>query len=147
MIQEHERDGRGWKAEWVAFPEVCLLTGTALALARPLLEGLEVDEAAMGRNLHASDGLGSERLLAALAPVMGKHRAQARLREVLAGSRSSGESFLEAIRGAPALRDALGEEKFTELLGGIDTGSAGAMVYAVLARAAEARAAEGDDPS
>ena len=30
--QAHERDGRGWKAEWVAFPEVCLLTGAALSL-------------------------------------------------------------------------------------------------------------------
>ena len=30
--QVHERDGRGWKAEWVAFPEVCLLTGAALSL-------------------------------------------------------------------------------------------------------------------
>jgi adenylosuccinate lyase len=147
MIQEHERDGRGWKAEWVAFPEVCLLTGTALALARPLLEGLEVDEAAMRRNLEASDGQGSERLLAALAPVMGKHRAQARLQEVLAQARTSGETLLEAIRAADDLRDALGEETFAELLGRIDTGSAGAMVDAVLARAEEARAAEGDDPS
>ena len=27
MVGGHERDGRGWKAEWVALPEVCLLTG------------------------------------------------------------------------------------------------------------------------
>ena len=25
MVVSHERDGRGWKAEWVALPEVCLL--------------------------------------------------------------------------------------------------------------------------
>ncbi len=25
MVQQHERDGRGWKTEWVALPEVCLL--------------------------------------------------------------------------------------------------------------------------
>ena len=31
MVVGHERDGRGWKAEWVALPEVCLLTGVALA--------------------------------------------------------------------------------------------------------------------
>ena len=30
MVAGHERDGRGWKAEWVALPEVCLLTGVAL---------------------------------------------------------------------------------------------------------------------
>ena len=32
MDQQHERDGRGWKAEWVSLPEVCELTVTA---ARP----------------------------------------------------------------------------------------------------------------
>ena len=30
MVAGHERDGRGWKAEWVALPEVCLLSGVAL---------------------------------------------------------------------------------------------------------------------
>jgi adenylosuccinate lyase len=50
-VQEHERDGRSWKAEWVAFPEVCLLTGTALSYAHRVLTGLEVDEASMRRNL------------------------------------------------------------------------------------------------
>ena len=32
MVQLHERDGRGWKAEWPTFPELCLLASTALAL-------------------------------------------------------------------------------------------------------------------
>ena len=36
--QVHERDGRGWKAEWVAFPEV-FLTGAALSSGRRVLEG------------------------------------------------------------------------------------------------------------
>ena len=30
--QQHERDGRGWKAEWVAWPEACLLTTAALQI-------------------------------------------------------------------------------------------------------------------
>ena len=47
----HERDGRGWKAEWIALPEVCLLTGVALQLARRLLSGLVVDVEAMRTNL------------------------------------------------------------------------------------------------
>src|SRR6478609_11648771 len=42
MVVVHERDGRGWKAEWSALPEVCLLTGAALDLAHRLLSGLEV---------------------------------------------------------------------------------------------------------
>ena len=62
-VQEHERDGRSWKVEWVAFPEVCLLTGTALAWAHRVLAGLEVNGAAMRHNL--SGGLPS---LASLDP-------------------------------------------------------------------------------
>ncbi|MFN2534243.1 MAG: adenylosuccinate lyase family protein, partial [Pseudonocardiaceae bacterium] len=51
LVQLHERDGRGWKAEWVALPEVCLLTGAALRTARAIVGGLEVDADAMAANL------------------------------------------------------------------------------------------------
>jgi adenylosuccinate lyase len=51
LAQLHERDGRGWKAEWVALPEVCLLTGAALRTARAIVGGLEVDADAMAANL------------------------------------------------------------------------------------------------
>jgi adenylosuccinate lyase len=51
LVQLHERDGRGWKAEWVALPEVCLLTGAALRTARAIIGGLEVDADTMAANL------------------------------------------------------------------------------------------------
>lgn len=51
MVGEHERDGRTWKSEWPALPEVCLLTGQALRLAIALAEGLEVHEGRMADNL------------------------------------------------------------------------------------------------
>ena len=35
VVEQHERDGRGWKAEWVAWPEICLLTGRAAGRRRP----------------------------------------------------------------------------------------------------------------
>ena len=80
MVQQHERDGRGWKAEWVAFPEVCLFTGAGLQLAIELLAGLEVDEERMARNVAERAALvSSEQVLASLAPEVGKHRAQAQL--------------------------------------------------------------------
>ena len=59
MVGAHERDGRSWKAEWVALPEVCLLTGDGAA-DRPLdlLAGLEVDAATRcGRNLDEQRGV------------------------------------------------------------------------------------------
>jgi len=145
MIQEHERDGRGWKAEWFAFPEACLLTGTALDLAERVLDGLEVDQAAMLRNLEASGYAGSERLLAALAPVLGKHRSQARLQELCAAARREGRTLEEGVRAAEDVMAAVGEEHLADVFRSVDTGSSATMVDDVLARAEAARAVEGDD--
>jgi adenylosuccinate lyase len=72
LVQLHERDGRGWKAEWVALPEVCLLTGAALRTARRIVSGLEVHAGAMAENL--ADHLGAaltERGLACAEDVSG----------------------------------------------------------------------------
>jgi len=51
LVGEHERDGRTWKAEWPALPEVCLLTAQALQIAIALAEGLEVHQETMAANL------------------------------------------------------------------------------------------------
>jgi adenylosuccinate lyase len=135
MVSEHERDGRTWKAEWVAFPEVCLLTGASVAHGRTVLTGLEVDPAAMARNLAATRGYAaSERLLAELAPRLGKHRAQAVLQEFLEEGRVRGEHLREALAGIPEID---GVE--AELLDRPDIGFAGAMVDEVLRRARAAR--------
>jgi adenylosuccinate lyase len=139
MDQVHERDGRGWKAEWVAFPEVCLLTGAALSFGRRVLEGLEVERDAMLKNLEASGYSASERVLAAMAPTLGKHHAQERLQRLLADGRRRGLSLRDAVLADDELRDALPPELVASL-GRPDTGSAGAMVDEVLARAARARA-------
>ncbi|MGH2689370.1 MAG: lyase family protein [Actinomycetota bacterium] len=137
LVAEHERDGREWKAEWIAFPEVCLLTGVSLYLARRVLSGLEVNTAAMRRNAEAGM-LGSEHLLAALAPALGKHRAQALLQDALAEGRRLGLTLAEAVARSDELRShaSLLEPAVP------DTGAAGAMVDEVVERARRARAAE-----
>jgi len=145
MIQEHERDGRGWKAEWVAVPEVCLLTGAALALIKRILSGLEVDEERMRRNLDAARGfIASERILACLAPIMGKHKAQELLQETLAEARARGQSLEEAVAAREDVREYLEPETLRSVVAAKDAGSAGAMVDEVVRRAGEARASEGE---
>jgi adenylosuccinate lyase len=94
MVASHERDGRGWKAEWVMLPEVALTTGTSASLAATLVEGLEVNAAAMLANVRDSGTSGSEAVLVALSSRIGKHRAQALLHETLAslrGDENAGE--------------------------------------------------------
>jgi adenylosuccinate lyase len=144
MVAEHERDGRAWKAEWAAFPEVCLLTGAALELADRLLAGLEVDAEAMARNLAASRGyLASERVLAALAPTLGKHRAQALLQETLRAGSALGRPLEETLLASADLQPHLDQGRLRALLATPDIGSAGAMVDLVVGRLRGDRQADG----
>jgi adenylosuccinate lyase len=145
MVAEGERDAREWKAEWVAVPEVCLLAGTAAAMARGLLDGLSVDAAAMARNAAAGGGMaGSEVALAALARRVGPHTAQQQLQSALAGARATGASLPEALAALAAGPVAQGAAAGAPLPPPAlpATGQAGAMVDGVLARAAARRAAE-----
>jgi adenylosuccinate lyase len=146
MVQEHERDGRGWKAEWVAFPEACLLSGVALFLAADLVEGLEVDVARMLANLRGAGGYAaSERLLAVLAPRLGKHEAQRVLQGRLRAWAERGQSLAEAVAEDAELSSLLPDGSGRELFEQPDTGFAAAMADAVVARARAARSQEGDE--
>jgi adenylosuccinate lyase len=134
MVQIHERDGRGWKAEWVAFPEVCLLAGVALQTAIGLISGLEVDVEAMAANVPANAG--SERVLAALTARYGKHEAQARM-----------HAAIQPGAGRPAALDQTGLLEAEELRGLLATpaiAGAQAMVDDVVARSRAARLVESD---
>ena len=53
---EHERDGRAWKVEWIALPDLCCETTRATSLARELLDGLEVDIDRMQLNIERQQG-------------------------------------------------------------------------------------------
>jgi 3-carboxy-cis,cis-muconate cycloisomerase len=137
MVGEHERDGRAWKAEWIALPEACLLAGAALAQARGLLAGLEVDSERMARNLAAGGGYAaSEAVLAELSPRLGKHRAQELLQEALRSGREHGRTLEEALQHQGTL-DAPAPPAAT-------VGCSASMVDAVVCRGRAALAAEAD---
>lgn len=130
MVQLHERDGRGWKTEWIALPEVCLLTGAGLQLTIEILSGLEVDTTRMAANVAAQAGdINSERVLAALSSQIGKHRAQALMQEALHGDGSAPHSEIAA--GASIATEAVEIPP-----------AAPAMVDEVVRRARAGRAAE-----
>ena len=136
MDQQHERDGRGWKAEWVSLPEVCELTVTAADLARRLIDGLEVHPTAMASNLSAGgEDLHSEQILAALSAVRGKHAAQALMAEVESSGSARSQGWASAVAG----RAGLPPSQVAEWAAAPATGAAPAMVDFVVARAAADR--------
>jgi adenylosuccinate lyase len=136
MDQQHERDGRGWKAEWVSLPEVCELTATAVDLAGRVIDGLEVNPTAMANNLSAGgEGLQSEQILAGLSALRGKHAAQALMAEIEATVPTGSNGWVSAV----AARTGLDATDVAAWAGRPATGAAADMVDLVLARASSAR--------
>jgi adenylosuccinate lyase len=131
QVQLHERDGRAWKAEWVALPEVCLLTSAALRLGIACVDGLEVDADRMRANVGAAQGLlASERILGTLSARLGKHRAQAALHDVLGAARRDGRSAVAALEAAGLMTRAEAESAVVDPIAAGDT----AAVRSVLGR-------------
>jgi 3-carboxy-cis,cis-muconate cycloisomerase len=85
MEQEHERGAGAWHAEWVPLRELLRASGSAAAWLHDCLEHLEVDRERMLENL--DEALLAERVARALAPALGRERAD------------------ELVRDAPSLAD------------------------------------------
>jgi adenylosuccinate lyase len=88
-VTEHERDGRGWKAEWVALPDVCCAVTSASALCVDLLAGLEVHTQRMRANVEAAGGVAlSEHAVRVLEPRLGLPAAYAAVRRAALATRA-----------------------------------------------------------
>jgi adenylosuccinate lyase len=145
MVSEHERDARAWKAEWVVVPEMCLLAGTATHLCAVMLDGLEIDTAAMAEGVAATRGrFASERLLAGLALRIGKHEAQSLLQRLLADGKTADHDLVTTLAEHPELSVHFDAQTREELTAHPDVGAAAAMIDEVLARARGERSRHAD---
>ena len=116
LVHDHERDGRSWKAEWHAVPELTMAAGKAHALLASLLAGLEVRADRMRANVEASGGhLFSEALMLALARHIGKQTALRVVQRLAAAARSEDKSFAVIAAGDPDIRVHLKEEEIDRL--------------------------------
>lgn len=76
MAGDHERATGPWEIEWIALPQIATLTSACLRHTAENLEGLEVDEQSMQRNLEISKGaIVSEAVMMGLGPTLGRQRA------------------------------------------------------------------------
>ena len=104
LVQEHERAVGGLQAEWPTLAASLQATGAALESMRGVVEGLVVDVDRMRANLDATHGtILSERAMMLVAPVLGRQRAHALLKDALAQSQASGTSLADVIRGTSEL--------------------------------------------
>ncbi|HEY3643040.1 MAG TPA: 3-carboxy-cis,cis-muconate cycloisomerase [Xanthobacteraceae bacterium] len=135
MVEDHERSTGPWEIEWIALPEIFCLSAGALAQARFLVGGLQVDPARMRANLDLTKGLVvSEAVMMGLGPALGRQRAHDLVydicREVIAGK----GTFLDLLAAVPEITAHMDRTQLAALLDPANyCGLAGEMVDRVLA--------------
>jgi 3-carboxy-cis,cis-muconate cycloisomerase len=135
MVEDHERATGPWEIEWIAVPEIFLLSAGALAQTRTLLAGLEIDAARMRRNLDLTRGLMmSEAVMMALGPALGRQRAHDRVYDLCRETIASGRSFVDVLAGDREIASHLSRADLERLVDPANyVGLCGEMVDRVLA--------------
>lgn len=130
----HERDGRAWKVEWHAVPELSMAAGKAMQLLAQLLERLDVDGERMRSNLEASGGqTGSEAVMLALAAKLGKQTAHGLVHRIAGEAANCGRPFCKALAEDSAIAAVLSAAEIERLLDdAVQTAQCGALVDRVL---------------
>ncbi|HET7746851.1 MAG TPA: adenylosuccinate lyase family protein [Vicinamibacteria bacterium] len=113
---EWEDDHRQGELAWAFAPEVCLLMGAQLVLARRLLSSLVVKPAHMLRNLERAGGtVLSEALMMALAPRVGRDRAHQLVLE-MSRQALTGTPFRDVVTAHPEVKKALSPRRLAGVL-------------------------------
>jgi 3-carboxy-cis,cis-muconate cycloisomerase len=134
MVEDHERATGPWEIEWIVLPEIFLLSAGALAQARFILGGLQVDPVRMRANLDLTRGLiVSEAVMMGLGPHLGRQRAHDLVYDICRKAITTGGSFLDLLASDPEISPHLGRDALAKLVDPANyLGLAGEMVDRVL---------------
>lgn len=117
MVHDHERATGPKHVEWQAMPTAFLLASGSLAAAREALEGLEVNEDAMRRNLDVTGGLiVAEAVMMGLAPEIGRQVAHDVVYDCCRESLEKGEAFIDVLGNHAEIRGKIDRERLEELV-------------------------------
>jgi 3-carboxy-cis,cis-muconate cycloisomerase len=135
LVEDHERSTGPWEIEWIALPEIFLLSAGALAQTRFLVSGLIVDEQKMRKNLDITRGLiMSEAVMMGLAPHLGRQQAHDLVYDICREVIKTGRTLLDLLAENKEITkhvDRAGLERLCDPANYV--GEAGAMVDRVLA--------------
>jgi 3-carboxy-cis,cis-muconate cycloisomerase len=136
LAAEDERPAGAWHAEWQPLRQALRLVGGAARDAAELVDDLRVHADRMRDNLDATHGLIiSERLAAALAPLIGRAEARGALSRASRRAVEEGIGLDQALLEEPAVAGVLPEQRLRELTDPARyTGSAVALVDRALRR-------------
>ncbi|MFJ5807380.1 3-carboxy-cis,cis-muconate cycloisomerase [Streptomyces sp. NPDC093093] len=141
LVSEDERSAGAWHAEWLLLRECLRLVGGASHTAVELTEGLEVRSERMRANLDLTgSAVVSERIVAVLAPRLGKAAARTLLNEATATAGAAGRPLADVLAEAPELAGVLGPAALAGLCDPAGyTGAARALVERALVEPAPKR--------
>jgi 3-carboxy-cis,cis-muconate cycloisomerase len=136
MIADHERSTGPWEIEWISLPDAFLLSAGALAHARLIVSGLEVDAARMRSNLDITNGLVvSEAVMMGLAPHLGREHAHDLVYDLCRKAIDEKRALLDVLTESPEIMRHVDREELRRLCDPVNyLGLSGVMVDRVLAR-------------
>ncbi len=140
-VADHERSTGPWEIEWIALPEIFLLSAGALAQTRVVVEGLQVDAAQMRANLEITHGtIVSEAVMMGLGPYLGRQRAHDLVYDICREATTSRTSLIELLARNPEISKHLSRAELERMVDPAHyLGLAGEMVDRVLAIEQQAR--------
>jgi len=134
MVEDHERATGPWEIEWIALPEIFLLSAGALAQTRFLVTGLQVDAKKMRANLDITRGLiVSEAVMMGVAPHLGRQRAHDLIYDICRQVIATGRPLLDLLADDKEISAHLDRAALAKLCDPANyLGQAGEMVDRVL---------------
>lgn len=98
MVGDHERSTGPWEIEWIVLPQISTLAAACLRHTKENLEGIEIHEQAMQRNLDLSKGaIVSEHVMMGLAPTIGRQFAHDLVYDLCHEAAKSGKPLLDLL--------------------------------------------------
>lgn len=105
VVADHERSTGPWEIEWIALPQICALSHACLKQAYYLLDGLEVDEEGMAKNLALSKGaVVSEAVMMGLGKTIGRQYAHDIVYELCRKAQLEDKSLLELLKADKGIK-------------------------------------------
>jgi 3-carboxy-cis,cis-muconate cycloisomerase len=135
MVADHERSTGPWEIEWIVLPEAFCLMAGALRQAIAVVQGLEVDTAAMRRNIEMTGGLVmSEAVMMGLGPFIGREYAHDLVYDLCRESLAKKVPLIELLVAHPEINRHVDREALEAMLDPANyLGQSGLMVDRVLA--------------
>ncbi len=117
LINEHERDYRAVRLEWVSIPEASLMLCSALNLVRTILKNLIIHEEQIAANLESSScHVSTEALMFGLSRKTGKQQAHELLYDLAMKAYTANRPLKEVLEENPVITNQLSPQELTDLL-------------------------------